>query len=286
MPAERWSLQKAELNDEQFMRWRNLLEDRTGMQLSIERKSFLETSLNIRMREIGCTSYDTYYEKLMSGLAGEVEWATLVDRLTVQETSFFRHPSSYELVRNYCQSLYREQGRKHIELWSVGCATGEEAYSLAMVMEDLVSLQDERRYYGITATDISLPALSKAREGVYNIRKLERVDQRYVQQFFENYERGRCRVVPRLKDRVCFAQVNVLDLRQSPLQNVDLVFCQNLLIYFQSWRKKDIVSHLADRLAPGGMMVLGVGEVIDWQRPDMERIQYKDTLAFVKRNHS
>ena len=64
MPAERWSLQKAELNDEQFMRWRNLLEDRTGMQLSIERKSFLETSLNIRMREIGCTSYDTYYEKL------------------------------------------------------------------------------------------------------------------------------------------------------------------------------------------------------------------------------
>lgn len=286
MPAERWSLQKAELNDEQFTRWRNLLEDRTGMQLSIERKSFLETSLNIRMREIGCTSYDTYYEKLMSGLAGEVEWVTLVDRLTVQETSFFRHPSSYELVGNYCRSLYREQGRKHIELWSVGCATGEEAYSLAMLMEDLVSQQEERRYYGITATDISLPALSKAREGIYNIRKLERVDQRYVQQFFESYERGRSRVVPRLKDRVCFAQINVLDLRQAPVQNVDVVFCQNLLIYFQSWRKKDIVTHLADRLAPGGIMVLGVGEVIDWQRSDMERIQYKDTLAFVKRNHS
>ena len=286
MPAERWSHQKTELSDEQFNRWRNLLEDRTGMQLSTERKTFLETSLNIRMREIGCANYDAYYEKLTSGLAGEVEWATLVDRLTVQETSFFRHPNSFELVRQHCQRLYQEQARKHIELWSVGCATGEEAYSLAMVMEDLVSLQDERRYYGITATDISLPALSKAREGVYNIRKLERVDQRYVQQFFENYERGRCRVVPRLKDRVCFAQVNVLDLRQSPLQNVDLVFCQNLLIYFQSWRKKDIVTHLADRLAPGGMMVLGVGEVIDWQRPDMERIQYKDTLAFVKRNHS
>ena len=286
MPAERWSLQKAELNDEQFTRWRNLLEDRTGMQISIERKSFLETSLNIRMREIGCTSYDTYYEKLMSGLAGEVEWATLVDRLTVQETSFFRHPGSYELVSNYCHSLYHEQGRKHIELWSVGCATGEEAYSLAMVMEDLVSQQEERHYYGITATDISLPALSKAREGVYNIRKLERVEQRYVQQFFESYERGRCRVVPRLKDRVCFAQINVLDLRQAPVQNVDVVFCQNLLIYFQSWRKKDIVTHLADRLAPGGIMVLGVGEVIDWQRSDMERIQYKDTLAFVKRNHS
>lgn len=286
MPAGRWSLQKAELNEEQFTRWRNLLEDRTGMQLTIERKSFLETSLNIRMREIGCSSYDTYYEKLMSGLAGEVEWATLVDRLTVQETSFFRHPSSYELVANYCRKLYEEQGRKHIELWSVGCATGEEPYSLAMVMDDLVSQQPDRRYYGITATDISLPALSKAREGVYNIRKLERVDQRYTQLYFESHERGRCRVVPRLKDRVCFAQINVLDLRQAPVQNVDVVFCQNLLIYFQSWRKKDIVTHLAERLAPGGMMVLGVGEVIDWQRSDMERFQYKDTLAFMKRNHS
>jgi len=65
---------------------------------------------------------------------------------------------------------------------------------------------------------------------------------------------------------------------------VDVVFCQNLLIYFQSWRKKDIVTQLADRLVPGGIMVLGVGEVIDWKRPDLERIQFKDTLAYRKRN--
>ncbi|MAR89819.1 MAG: methyltransferase [Pseudomonadales bacterium] len=256
------------------------------MQLSTERKTFLETSLNIRMREIGCANYDAYYEKLTSGLAGEVEWATLVDRLTVQETSFFRHPNSFELVRQHCQRLYQEQARKHIELWSVGCATGEEAYSLAMVMDDLISELPDRRYYGITATDISLPALSKAREGVYNIRKLERVEPDFSQQYFESYDRGRCRVVPRLKDRVCFAQINVLDLRQAPIRNVDVVFCQNLLIYFQSWRKQDIVTQLAERLAPGGILVLGLGEVLDWQRPDMQRLPFRDTLAFVKRPHA
>jgi len=285
VPAERWILNKAELNLEQFDRWKALLEGRTGMQIPIERKSFLETSLNIRMREIGCTSYDDYYERLMSGLAGAVEWATLVDRLTVQETSFFRHPSSYELVRGYCRNLYQEQDRTHVEIWSVGCATGEEPYSLAMLMEDLVAEQAGKRYYGITATDISLPALSKAREGVYNARKLERLDQRYVQRYFETVERGRCRVVSRLKDRVCFARINVLDLKQAPVDNVDVVFCQNLLIYFQNARKKDIVTNLADRLAPGGIMVLGLGEVTDWKHPDMERIQFKDTTAYIKRKN-
>ena len=283
---EQWSLSKAELNDEQFLRWRSLLEDRTGMQISDQRKTFLETSLNIRMREIGCDSYDLYYDKLMSGLAGEVEWATLVDRLTVQETSFFRHVSSYELVEQFCRKLYEQRGRKHIELWSVGCATGEEPYSLAMVMDDLIGQQEEKHYYGITATDISLPALSKARHGEYSIRKLERIKSEFSERYFEQLERGRCRVIPRLKDRVCFAQINVLDLQNAPVQNVDVVFCQNLLIYFENWRKRDIVTHLADRLAPGGIMVLGIGEVIDWQRPDMKRLQYKDTLAFIKRKHS
>ncbi len=287
MPAEQRSfLNKAELNDEQFLRWRNLLEDRTGMQISDHRKTFLETSLNIRMREIGCDSYDLYYDKLLSGLAGEVEWATLVDRLTVQETSFFRHPSSFELVEQYSRKLYQEKGRKHIELWSVGCATGEEPYSLAMLMDNLVRQQKETRYYGITATDISLPALSKARLGEYSVRKLDRIDSEFSERYFEQLERGRCRVIPRLKDRVCFAQINVLDLRTAPVHNVDIVFCQNMLIYFENWRKRDIVTHLADRLAPGGIMVLGIGEVMDWQRPDMKRIQYKDTLAFIKRKPS
>jgi chemotaxis protein methyltransferase CheR/type IV pilus assembly protein PilK len=285
VPAERWSLQKTELNQEQFDRWKALLEERTGMQITIERKSFLETSINIRMREIGCTSYEDYHERLMSGLAGEVEWTTLVDRLTVQETSFFRHPSSYELVRSYCRNLFEEQQRKHVELWSVGCATGEEAYSLAMTMEDLLAEQEERCYYGITATDISLPALSKARAGVYGARKLERIEQRYLQQYFETVDQGRCKVSDKLKERVCFARINILDLQQAPVQNVDVVFCQNLLIYFQNERKKTIVNHLADRLAPGGILVLGLGEVIDWRHPDMERMPYKDTLAYIKRKH-
>lgn len=287
MTAERWSYQNTvEMDSEQFLLWQTLLENRTGMMIAPQRKSFLETSLTIRMREVGCANYSHYYEKLMSGLAGEVEWSTLVDRLTVQETSFFRHAHSFDLVRRFCRDLYEKQGRKHVELWSVGCATGEEPYSLAMVMDDLVKDFPGKRYYGITATDISLPALAKAREGIYSTRKLERVPENYRQCYFETVEAGRSRILPQLKDRVCFAQLNILGLGDAPIQNVDVVFCQNVLIYFQRWRKRDIVTKLADRLAVGGIMVLGVGEVIDWQRPDLERIPFEDTLVYRKRQPS
>src|SRR3990167_8958571 len=96
------------MNDEKFLLWQALLEHRTGMQISTQRKSF-------------------------------------------QETSFFRHQHSFDLVRDYCRKLYEKQGRKHIELWSVGCATGEEPCSLSMVMDDLVKDFPGKRYYGITA---------------------------------------------------------------------------------------------------------------------------------------
>lgn len=289
MSAHKWSMKESlKMDDEQFILWQALLEDRTGMQISAHRKSFLETSLAIRMREVGLQDYDTYYEKLMSGLTGEVEWATLVDRLTVQETSFFRHTSSFELVHDYCDTRLKE-GASSLDLWCVGCSTGEEPYSLGMMLNGLIE-QHQGKYWGITATDISLPALSKARQGIYSKRKLDLMSDEYKSRYFATLpgsslsESRKVQVNRELKDRICFAQVNVLELESAPMAEMDVIFCQNLLIYFRRWRKRDIVTHLAERLAPGGLMVLGIGEVLDWSHPDMERVPYDNTLAFVRRN--
>ena len=87
-------------------------------------------------------------------------------------------------------------------------------------------------------------------------------------------------VAPVLRERICFARLNVLDLSTAPMNDMDLIFCQNMLIYFRRWRKRQIVNRLAERLAPGGILVLGPGEVTDWQHPDLERIHFADTLAF------
>lgn len=283
------------MDEEQFHLWRALLEDRTGMQLTLQRKRFLETSLCARMREVGCECYDEYYEQLVAGVAWQVEWATLVDRLTVQETSFFRHLSSFNLVRDYCREMWLDKKDYSVEVWSVGCATGEEPYSLAMLLDELLieSSQGDNRddegkglshkaHFGITATDISLPALSKAREGIYSERKLDHVEPSMRERYFLKVDDRHYQVAPQLRERVCFARINVLELAAVPFQDLDIIFCQNLLIYFKRWRKRDIVNALTERLKIGGLLVLGLGEVVDWEHSKITRMPYENTLAYTR----
>ncbi len=280
-----WSIQSSqELSDQQFQEWKVLVEEKTGMLLPDHRKTFLQSSLNIRMREISCESYDQYFEKLSSGMAGTVEWAVLVDRLTVHETHFFRHPESYVLVRKYLKSLVQKrvkQGRP-INLWSVGCSTGEEPYSLAILLEELIMETQADLYYGITATDISLPSLATAREGKYNERRLSGLSDFQKEFMFDKPAGEPYQVKQKYKDKICFARVNLLDLQAAPIDRVDIVFCQNVLIYFQKERKHEIVEKLAESIEPGGLMVLGLGDVTEWVPKGMRRVKTTEVLAFTK----
>ena len=271
------------MEQEQFELWQALLDERTGMMLGQERKTFLETSLSIRMRELGIADYDVYYEQLVSGTTESkaMEWSVLVDRLTVQETSFFRHPGSFSLVDEYVRGFFAERGPgASLDVWSVGCSTGEEPYSLAMQIDNRIRESRIKAYFGITATDISLPTLSKARRGVYPARRVDRIGEKFRETYFNKLNDREYQVADSLRDRVCFARLNVLDLARAPMQDMDIIFCQNMLIYFRRWRKKQIVTRLAERLAVGGLLVLGPGEVTDFHHPDLERVHFADALAF------
>jgi chemotaxis protein methyltransferase CheR/type IV pilus assembly protein PilK len=286
--TDRWGIKTlTPISDEQFELWQTLIEARTGMTIGAARRSFLETNLGIRMREIGLHDYEAYYEQLMVGPVAEREWAILVDRLTVQETSFFRHPSSFALVRAHiAELLLKDPTRKSINLWSVGCSTGEEPYSLAMQTDaQLAELRQNKVYYGVTATDISLPTLARARTAIYGERRLHNVPSAWKQKYFQSVEgKKEFQVVDALKKRVAFVQLNIMELDKMPLSGMDVIFCQNVLIYFRRFRKRDILANLAVRLAPGGIMVLGVGEAMDWAHPQLVRVDYPDTLAFRRKS--
>jgi type IV pilus assembly protein PilK len=288
--TDRWGMKALPpISDEQFELWQTLIEARTGMTVGPTRRSFLETNLAIRMREIGLSDYEAYYEQLMAGPVAEREWAILVDRLAVQETSFFRHPSSFALVRSYLAErlLNKERQIKSLHLWSVGCSTGEEPYSLAMQLD--AQLQEIKRsnvYFGVTATDISLPTLARARIGRYGERRLHNVPVAWKERYFQAVpEHPReLQVTDAVKKKVAFVQLNIMELDRAPLSDMDVIFCQNVLIYFRRFRKRDILANLAARLAPGGLLVLGVGEAADWTHPALSRVDYPDTLAFRRKN--
>lgn len=267
------------MEDDQFARWVALLEQRTGMCLPVERKSFLVTSLAIRMREVGYTDYQHYYE-LVTSADGIVEWSILVDRLTVHETRFFRHPASLRLVRDLVLPRPHELTEGiSINVWSAGCATGEEAYTLAMLIDHYLASHQVKYYIGISATDISLASLAAGRRAIYHRRKMSGVPAYFLQEYFTAIDDEHYQVHRRLRERVCFTRMSVLE-KQRALGQMDIIFCQNVLIYFDGKRRIEILNNLADSLKLGGVLVLGPGEILNWRRPDIEMVRYENTLAY------
>ncbi|NWO05732.1 MAG: protein-glutamate O-methyltransferase CheR [Alteromonadaceae bacterium] len=280
-----WAMHRLrDMDGAQFRQWQQLLEQRTGITVSEERRSFLETNLGIRMREIGVDSYQDYYEHIVSGPAAIREWTVLVDRLTVQETRFFRDPDAFRLVADYVLTRPRDQFRNGaLEAWSVGCSTGEEPYTLAITLNECMTQLGLQPLFGITGSDISQPALAKASQGQFNARSLQGMDNDLRSRYFQPAEQNTVKVIDSLRERVCFARLNVLNLDKVPMQGMNIIFCQNLLIYFRRWRRREIVKKLAGYLAPGGLLVLGQGELTDWQPPGLQRVPSEHVLAWTKR---
>lgn len=268
-----------DIDDRQFADWTSLLERRAGLFIPRERKSFLANGLRIRMRETGCKNLREYYLQLSRGITQAKEWSMLVDCLTVHETCFFRHSSSIRLVEDVVlpEVMDRSEG---FNVWSVGCSTGEETYSLAMQIDAYRSKQRKEWFYGVTGTDISLPTLHHARKGVYLNRRLGRISTEFQARYTQPISDNRFEVVGTLRERVCFAQLNLRDIERAPFAKMDLIFCQNVLIYYDRERRGDLVESLVPILRPGGILVLGPGELLHWQHPEMKKVPYADTLAY------
>ncbi len=274
------------MDDAEFGRWVRLLEARTGVTVPPERKPFLVTGLRRRMRETGHSDYRAYYEELLDGARGAMEWAALVDHLTVHETHFFRHPPSLELLRDdwLPQWLMHATPGQGLHALSVGCSTGEEAYTLAMVLDQALSAADPPRRFGITATDVSQPALSLARAATYPLHRMEEIPSRYRTDALELLDGEQFRVAERLRKRVGFACVNLLHASRAPLRQLDLIYCQNVLIYFARERRGELLDGLARLLRPNGLLVLGPGEVTGWSHPQLVRTGGRQVLAFLRQS--
>lgn len=272
------------MDDDEFERWVRLLEARTGVTVPPERKPFLVTGLRRRMRETGHTSYHQYYEELLDGARGVMEWAALVDHLTVHETHFFRHLPSLALISEQWlpRWLSTTSEDQALHALSVGCSTGEEAYTLAMLLDTELSAQQPPRRYGITATDVSQPALAVARAAIYPRAREQEIPASFRAACIEPIDDEGFRVADRLRKRIGFACVNLLHASRAPLRQLDLIYCQNVLIYFARERRGELLDGLARLLRPNGLLVLGAGEVTGWSHPQLTRTGGRQTLAFVR----
>ena len=268
-----------DMDDKQFSKWTQLLESRSGLFIAPERRSFLASGIRSRMRVTGCREYSEYYRRLYSGGLQAHEWSLLIDCLTVHETCFFRHQSSMLLLEEVVLPAALEQ-EQSFHVWSVGCATGEEVYSLAMLLDACYTRQLGDRYFGVTGTDISLSSLQHARAGIYRNRRIHDIPSVFRHQYCQRVANNRFKIKDKLRRRVCFSQLNMRDVSTAPFVDINLIYCQNLLIYYEREQRVKIVNKLAESLVPGGVLILGPGELPGWKHQDMEKMRYENTLAY------
>jgi type IV pilus assembly protein PilK len=272
----------ADMSESEFRQWAELLAQRTGIALPESRRSFLVTSLNIRMRELGFENYQVYFDYLLSGHEGNIEWETLVDRLTVHETRFFRDQNGLELIKEvYLKGLQSDEERKQsLNLWSVGCATGEETYSLAIEVDNFIKNSGKNFFYSVIGSDISSVAIAKAHSALYRSNRLSNVSEYFLVHYFDKQDENTYRVKDFIQKRVCFNQLNLLNLANNKIGLMDIIYCQNVLIYFKREQRIQILNSLVEHLKPNGLLILGAGEIHGWAHPEIESVPFESTLAF------
>ncbi|MET0377591.1 MAG: protein-glutamate O-methyltransferase CheR [Spongiibacteraceae bacterium] len=294
-----WSLSTStSLGAAELDAWLQLVEERTGIDFS-QHHSILQTGLSRRLRELGLSDSETYFQQVKALPQGLQEWQALLAHLTVKETSFFRQPAAYDLVRAYLRKraqASRSSGKtdRSIDLWSVGCATGEEPYSLAIAANESLAASGRQQYFGVLATDICPQALAQGRAAIYSNRRLANLSDSLRRRYFQSVPSGQAapvtagsdgnyRVNDSLRSRVCFNQGNLLFIERMPALPMDVIFCQNVLVYFRRWRVKQVLDALAQRLKPGGLLVVGPGEAPHWQHPTLVRTQHEGVTAWLNR---
>lgn len=248
--------------------WRTLIEMRTGMVLPERQHSLFEQRI-LSLMSKRRLSEESYYQLVCQN---KLEWQCLAEALMVHETSFFRHAPSFDLVEQYLLN-----SNKPVKLWSAGCSTGEEAWSLAM-MADRFSLYG----YEVLATDISHQALMQAKQGIYPLRKSLQVPARFRDSYGSALNDNQWAVDDKLRAHVFFRAYNLIDVLGVPFRKLDIIFCHNVLIYFKKFERRDILNALVQCLGNGGMLVLGPGEVLEWKHPQLQKIEKPGVLAYEK----
>ncbi|WP_115716963.1 CheR family methyltransferase [Gallaecimonas mangrovi] len=255
--ANRSAGYQVQLKDNEFRLLQRLFFDLVGIQLPDIKKSLVSGRLAKRLSALSLDSYMAYYQLLLSG-QGQHERSIAIDLITTHETYFFREPRHFAFLEK--QILPRLRPGQPFRAWSAAASTGEEAYSLAMVLDRLLPGRD----WQLCGTDISEPVLAKARRGLYPMSRGEQIPaallKRYCLKGKDRYE-GCFLVNKALREKVNFQPWN-LTLPAPQLGQFNLVLLRNVLIYFDADTKHKVLNNVIDRLAPGGCLMLGHSEAL------------------------
>jgi chemotaxis protein methyltransferase CheR len=256
------------LRQKEFDLFQALIYREAGIYLSQAKKALLAGRLNRRLRQLGMKTFNEYYRLVTGG--DDEERVRMLDCICTNETQFFREPRQFELLENRVLPALKERGEegftsRKIRVWSAACSTGEEPYSLAMVL--LAHFPPSSGWeIEILATDLSTRALETASQGIYPDEKVKHIPPSYLKTFVLKGTRsqaGKIKASPEIRSVVRFHRLNLNQPTYPIVGRFDLIFCRNALIYFHSESKARVVHRLLSHLAPDGHLFLGHAESLN-----------------------
>lgn len=269
-----------------FHRLRDYIYEQCGIFFTESKLPLLERRLFVRLRELGMANFTEYTNYLAQNSGGRKELVKMFDLITVNETYFFRYEQQLQVFAKDLlpEFLTRNPSPKgKIYIWSAGCSSGEEVYTIAIILRNLFDSDVLKNRFSILGTDISERILNKAQRGIYGRNSFRQNIPRYFRRKFFVANGNYWEVNPELKSVVRFKNMNLNDLGQfEDLQGVHFIFCRNVLIYFDEMMKKRVVNKFYDVLTAGGYLFLGEAESLYGINSAFQVVHYPQAFVYKK----
>ena len=258
-----------ELTPRLFNAFSDYITDTLGIKMPSSKRTMLQSRLQKRLRQLQLDSFEKYYSFVFSSEGREQELHHLLDAVTTNKTDFFREPRHYDVLRKIVLPELLQNRRigirRPVKIWSAGCSTGAEPYTLAIVLSEFGE-QVEGFGFSILATDISTKVLQVGFNAVYEEREANPIPMAIKKKYLlrsKDRSKPRIRIVPELRRLVEFRRLNLMDRDYSMANSMDVVFCRNVIIYFDRPTQNNVLSRLCRCLKPYGYLFMGHSETLN-----------------------
>ena len=264
------------MTDPEFARFGEFIEGQCGIKMPLAKKTMLQGRLQKRLRFLGIESYTAYADYVFSPKGREEELFHMIDAVTTNKTDFFRESKHFDYLRDVVfpelKNNAKNTGWKKLKAWSAGCSTGEEPYTLAMVLSHFAE-NNPSFHFSILATDISTKVLDLAKTAIYQEEKIEPVPMEFRKKYLmRSPSKPIMRIVPELRSCLSFMRLNFMDTDYRLQEMMDIVFCRNVIIYFDRQTQENILGRICRYLIPGGHLFMGHSETLNGMNLPLRQI--------------
>ncbi|XOV93421.1 MAG: CheR family methyltransferase [Bacteroidota bacterium] len=248
--------------DEDFEKLSHLIYNDYGIKMPYTKKTMLEGRLRRRLNENNISSYGEYCDFLFSKEGMDKELIHMIDVVSTNKTDFFREPAHFTFLKEEVLPAYKKDNKSHVNIWSAAASTGEEPYTIAITLEE--SMDKKRAFdYSIYCTDISTKVLQKGVTGIYENHRVTNIPFEIKKKYFlknKDVNNPTVRIIPELRKKCTFDRLNLMDKLYHTPSDYDIIFCRNVLIYFDKPTQEQVINKICARLKPGGYLFLGHSE--------------------------